>query len=82
MAWHWIKYIFVVHVQNHLEFVDDQKLLWIINFLFLKIIFFIYNDNYKCIKTHYGDQKMLSQILFFESMWLSTSDKLALKKGF
>ncbi len=25
---------------------------------------------------------MLSQILFFESMWLSTSDKLALKKGF
>jgi hypothetical protein len=31
------------------------------------------------VKTHYGGQKMLSQILFFKIVWLSTSTKTILK---
>jgi hypothetical protein len=31
-------------------------------------------------KTHYGGQKMLSQILFFKIVWLSTSTKPIFKK--
>jgi hypothetical protein len=34
------------------------------------------------LKAHYGGQRMLSQILFFETMQLSTSTKLILKKVF
>jgi hypothetical protein len=34
------------------------------------------------VKTPYGGQKMLSQILFFETMQLSTSTKPILKKTF
>jgi hypothetical protein len=34
------------------------------------------------VKTHYGGQKMLSQIFFFNIVWLSTFTKLILKEVF
>jgi len=34
------------------------------------------------VKTHYGGQKLLSQILFFKIVWLSTSFKPIFKKVF
>jgi hypothetical protein len=34
------------------------------------------------VKAHYGDQKMLSQILFFKTMQLSISTKPILKEVF
>ncbi len=34
------------------------------------------------MKAHYGGQKMLSQILFFEIVWFSTSTKPRLKEIF
>jgi hypothetical protein len=36
----------------------------------------------RVIQAHYGGQKMLSQILFFETMQLSTSTKPILKEVF